>query len=387
MRRPLAIFALCLCCIPGLAAAQGAVLRVAVVDHFPPFSNAGEGFDVDLARRLAADLHMRLEWVQFRWPDLVRMARENAFDVAMSGIVWSPERAVIGWMSHTLVIEGHCLVGSLTPQRVAVNRGGLLERWVRAEFPHSQVITVDDGSSRPRRLAAGEVDAFAAQGFELRYLARPEWPTRCLTPLDREVFWISPRRAADLGPRIDAWIVEHEPFIVRLRQRWFGGSGWRTDSDRLIDLICRRLELMRAWAWGQRAPSALAESAARVEHEPSDLAALARRARLDPEGVRRLFALLYMASQTSWRRPDGDAPSLDLETELRPALVQLDQRIVQVLGRASPLSPATLDLGRMCGLQQLLGEDDCERLQGALLAVRPASGRSRSHGPDRHAGR
>ena len=78
---------------PRTAWAQQATLRVATTGDYPPFSRAGAGFDVDVARRLAADLGARIEWVSVRWPELLRAAQTNGFDIAMSGVTWRPERA------------------------------------------------------------------------------------------------------------------------------------------------------------------------------------------------------------------------------------------------------------------------------------------------------
>ncbi|HSG90170.1 MAG TPA: transporter substrate-binding domain-containing protein, partial [Pseudomonadales bacterium] len=75
-----------------LALAEEPVLRVGTSGDYPPFSRAGEGFDVDVAKRLARDLGMRIEWVPFRWPELERRLRAGDFDVVMSGVTWRPER-------------------------------------------------------------------------------------------------------------------------------------------------------------------------------------------------------------------------------------------------------------------------------------------------------
>ena len=51
------------------------------------------GFDIEMLHRLAADLEVRLVLVPFRIPDLVDQLNDDHFDLAMSGLVGSLDRA------------------------------------------------------------------------------------------------------------------------------------------------------------------------------------------------------------------------------------------------------------------------------------------------------
>ncbi|MGH7860287.1 MAG: transporter substrate-binding domain-containing protein, partial [Candidatus Binatia bacterium] len=78
------------------------VLRVGTSGDYPPFSAGGKGFDVEVAELLAADLGLRLEWVTFRWPELDERLAAGDFDVAMSGVTWRADRALVGWMTRAV---------------------------------------------------------------------------------------------------------------------------------------------------------------------------------------------------------------------------------------------------------------------------------------------
>src|ERR1051325_1119973 len=92
-------------------AAAGDVLRVGTSGDYAPFSLHGKGFDVDVAEAMARDLGFEIEWKTFRWPELRERVRRDDFDVAMGGVTWLPERAVIGATSRAVAQSGPCVVG------------------------------------------------------------------------------------------------------------------------------------------------------------------------------------------------------------------------------------------------------------------------------------
>ena len=70
---------------PGKKPTDGR-LRVGSSDDYAPFSQAGEGgersgFDVEVARRYAKERGLEVEFVRFRWPDLLRDLEAGRFDL------------------------------------------------------------------------------------------------------------------------------------------------------------------------------------------------------------------------------------------------------------------------------------------------------------------
>src|SRR5262249_18731949 len=202
---------------------------------YPPFSLAGEGFDVEVARRMLPDLGFQIAWVPFRWPELAGRVAAGDFDVAMSGITWRPDRAVVGWMSSTVASGGACVLGASEPTRVGVNRGGVLERFASAHFPHAEIAAVDRNGDLAGLLTRHEVDAIVTDSFEAPHLMKQralrELRPVCEPALDRKVYWVAPARAGELGPRIDAWLALHESAVDALRAHWLGGSAPRAAPD------------------------------------------------------------------------------------------------------------------------------------------------------------
>ena len=50
--------------------------------------------------------------------------------------------AVNGWMTRAVASGGACVLGAEAPRRLAVNRGGVLERWARERFADRELRAV-----------------------------------------------------------------------------------------------------------------------------------------------------------------------------------------------------------------------------------------------------
>ena len=340
------------------------VLRVGTSGDYPPFSivspegegghsaerasasgdppNGGmiaaaarAGFDIEVAERLASDLGFDLDFRPFDWPDLAAAVAADDFDLAMSGVTWRPGRAAVGWMSRAVASGGPCVVSAANapepPPRLAVNRGGILERWTRERFGGgSEITAVDDNLSLPGRLERDEVDAFVTDSFEVEHFGRDGWRRRCEPPLDRKVFWVAPEPADELGPAVDRWIQRNERWLEARREEWFGGGQHRDELDHLLDLTARRLAFMPPVASWKSARGVPIEN---LERERVVLEAAERSAArfgLDPRPVRDWFALQIDLAKAVQRRTPAAAPSLELE-EIRPALIRLGERQVRSL--------------------------------------------------------
>jgi len=371
------------------------VLRVGTSGDYPPFSvlassadggeaagGAGDdaegptrsGFAIEVAERLASDLGFDVEFRPFDWPDLASSMVADEFDIAMSGITWRPGRAAVGWMSRAVAAGGPCVVSSAnaaeSPRRVAVNRGGILERWTRERFGSggSEITAVDDNLSLPGRLERGEVDAFVTDSFEVEHFGRDGWRRRCEPPLDRKVFWVAPKRADELGPAVDRWIQRNERWLEARREEWFGGGQHRDELDHLLDLTARRLAFMPPVALWKSARGVPIED---LERERTVLEAAERNAArfgLDPQPVRDWFALQIDLAKAVQRRTAAAAPTLELE-EIRPALIRLGERQVRSLRALATGSVDELDGADIEVLTPYLSSAEVEGARAGLTQL------------------
>jgi cyclohexadienyl dehydratase len=363
-----------------------APLRVGTSGDYPPFSlrtqdgSGGavryQGFDVELAERLAADLGRPLEWVPFRWPELEARVAADEMDLVLGGVTWRPWRGAVGWMTRAVASGGPCVVGDPTPKRVAVNRGGVLERFARRRFPQAELVALDDNLALGAALASGRADAVVTDSFERAHLGLPaDVATRCEPPAERKVIWVAPAHAAALGPWLDAWLADHEPELQVLRRRWLGAPAPRSELDHLLDLVARRLAYMPAVAAWKRAHGQAIEDPAREAEVLAAARTAARAEGLDGASAERLVALqIALAKELQARAGDEppEGPALDLAREIRPELERLGARILAAAARVAPIDPQALDAADWAPLERALDAGERARLREALLGLAPA---------------
>ena len=368
---------------PGLAAesSDGAILRVGTSGDYPPFSEVVtaaedparryQGFDAAIAKAFAEHHGLRIEWVAFRWPQLSRLLTGGAFDVAMSGITVRPERSVAGRFSVPVARTGAMVlareqgeVGSSTSEerlraldvvgsRIAVNAGGHLERIARSRFRAAEVLAIPDNAAVRDALLSGQVDAVVTDSLEA-----PRWRQgrRDLTAIgpftrDRKAYLLPAGNAA-LAARLDEWLLaaERDGRLARLRARYLGSAAGPAPAEPLEALLAaadERLSLMPFVADAKRRSGARVVDASR---EARVLSA-ARRA---VETAARSIGIGLPAMTSSFYRAQMDAAievqqrelaraspaarePFDLDTQLRPALLRIGERMATLLVRVSEL--------------------------------------------------
>jgi len=355
------------------ACASAPPLRVGTSGDYAPFSKDGAGFDVDVARRFAAEQGRALELVPFQWPELAPALARGDFDVAMSGVTWRPDRDVHGWLSLAIGQGGPCWIGEAEPTVVGVNKGGVLEVFARARFPQARIVTTDDNAALPGLLASGQVEAIVTDSFEIADFRRPGDTSLCVAETYRKVYWVAPARAEALGPALDAFLRAHEPELQGLRAKWFGAPLPRDGTDELCDLVARRLELMDAVGAWKRAHDKPIEDPAQEARVLDAVAARARALGLDPASVRALFQLEIELAKRIQRSARPAPHTLDLDTELRPALARLSDRQLEALARSAPVPEASFDATALAPLAALLEPAELAALRTALGAVKRAN--------------
>lgn len=141
---------------------QRGVLRVGVVQVAPMVmmgrDNQYVGYSVDLARRLAEDLGVRLEFVETWWTGVIPQLLDGHSDVIITGLWMNVPRALVANFTQPTTSEGMYLIASrpLAAQRrslEAFNRPGVTiavstdpaqQAVAKARFPRATVTPVDD---------------------------------------------------------------------------------------------------------------------------------------------------------------------------------------------------------------------------------------------------
>ncbi|MFE8603936.1 transporter substrate-binding domain-containing protein [Archangium violaceum] len=411
----LALFAAC-AAHPGTTspARDTQLLRVGTSGDYPPFTSMRDGqvsgFDAALLESFASEHGYRLEWVRFRWPELMADFGAQRFDMAASGLTIRPERSLAGRYTVPVARNGALLLlrrPAWAPPpatgdteaplsllraldrpdfRLAVNRGGHLERVARAWFQNARILAIPDNAVR-EALASGQADAALTNTVEGPRWAEGLSGIERVGPFTRDVvaLYVQPSRAG-LAAELDTWLLGQEASgaLERLRARYLGSGATgptATPVDALLSATAERLALMPWVATAkQRAgqPIEVLSQEARVleaarQEVRSAAEALGVPAPPD-EAISAFFqAQMDAAKRIQLRTPPAaaEAPVHSLDEELRPALARISARISALVPRV----PGGLDRDdtRRKAREELastgLEGEEIDRLADALVAL------------------
>lgn len=204
--------ALAACCLAAVAprALAGEVaervmsrheLRVCIwpeyygVTYRDPRSRQLRGIDVDLSTALAADLGVRLVYVDSSFPTLIDDVRGNRCDVAMFAVGVLPQRQAALRFSqpylqsdvYGIAMRASRIVRSWTDidkpgVNVAVQAGTTMEALMRDHLRQATLVVIAPPRVREQELQAGRVDVFMTDyPYSRRLLDNADW-ARLISP-------------------------------------------------------------------------------------------------------------------------------------------------------------------------------------------------------------
>lgn len=364
------------------------MLRIGTSGDYPPFSKVEpggyEGLDIDVAGRLAADLGCQVRFVRFRWPELLERFGTGDLDLVMSGLTMRWERAIAGRYSRPYAFTGAVAVMRFASSigatgaddldrpglRIAVNRGGHLERVARERFPLAVLQTVEDNRALLQQLAAGSADAVVSDSAEVYAWQRSDLTVIGPFTHDAKALLL-PAGEATRARRIDEWLVarEQDGWLPRARATWLGPAAALHADDVTLNavaaLIQLRLALMPAVGAAKRAaglPIADPEQEARVLARVRAMAA-----RHTERTVAVYRELVEMAKAVQQRnRSEETAATLPA---LRDAIARIDESIIREIERA-PARSGPQWLEALTAYLTVPGVDEGMRMRlAALLAA------------------
>ncbi len=161
------------------------VLRIGMTGDYAPFSleRNGElsGVDVSTAEALAASLGVTPRFIRTSWPSLMEDFRADRFDIALSGISVTADRAAEAFFSRAYHSGGKTPIVRCGTEadfdtlaeidrpdvRVVVNPGGTNERFVRAHVQAARVTVHPDNRTVFDEIAAGRADVMITDDVEV----------------------------------------------------------------------------------------------------------------------------------------------------------------------------------------------------------------------------
>ena len=339
---------------------QKLLLRVGTSADYAPFSfdesGAPAGFDIELAKQFAADHGMELEFVIFKWPNLLKDLEAGAFDVAMGGVTVRGDRSLVARFCTPNTKSGAVVIlpaGAADEGiealdrdgvRIGVNLGGHLERVTREQFSNAIIVTSSDNQAVPDMLQAGEIDALVTDTLEAPFWLQRLPGAKTLAPFtqDRKA-WLVHSEYPELADKLDRWLLEQESngTLTKLRKEFLPEGNDEQTAMPLAALLAamdERLSLMVGVAESKRVLGKpvedLAQEARVLEAAVKGVIEESQRQKVDPpntDAVEAFFkAQIEAAKAIQYKTLAGPATMTDppdLVEDLRPALGRISGRI------------------------------------------------------------
>lgn len=161
------------------------ILKVGTTFDYPPFSagspESPKGIDIQLALGIAQYLGVEVQWVQTSWPNLMQDFSAGEFDLALSGISITAERAEMATFSRPYHVGGKTPVGRCQDKRryasfeainepstrVIVNPGGTNEKFARSRLQQAQVRIFNDNRLIFDEISEGRADVMFTDEIEV----------------------------------------------------------------------------------------------------------------------------------------------------------------------------------------------------------------------------
>lgn len=210
------------------------VLRVCIwpdyygISFRNPRTQQLEGIDIDLARELAKDLAVKVEFVDSAFAQLIEDVTHDRCDLAMFAIGITAARAEKLRFTRPYLRSDIYAITTKTNRRirnwndidkpgivVAVAKGTYHEPVMRAKLKHATLVADDRPSFREQEVEAGRADVFMTDyPFSRRMLETTDWARR-IEPIG--IFHQTPYAWA-LAPGDDRWYGRIERFMNDIKR-------------------------------------------------------------------------------------------------------------------------------------------------------------------------
>ncbi|MFF1946354.1 transporter substrate-binding domain-containing protein [Rhodococcus qingshengii] len=218
-------------------------LRVAYLSNYPPYGTLStdgspQGYDVDIARKLADSMGVEVEFVSATNADRVPLLQTNKVDAVIGSFTQTLERAQVVSFSDPYNVAGQVLavrpgstikeVGDLAGKTIAVTKGGTAGPSLQKAVPDAVLQSYDSPEQTLLALNSGKSDAAVEDSNFLAYqvskggsLVIPS--SESLVPLEYNAIGVK------LGDPV--WLTYVNQFVFKLNstgenkslyRQWFG---------------------------------------------------------------------------------------------------------------------------------------------------------------------
>jgi cyclohexadienyl dehydratase len=226
------------------------VLRIGTTMDTPMFSMRDpatgqlEGFDMDTLATLAPALGVKIDYVKMTFGSMIPDLLADKFDVAMSGMGRTLERARVATFSKPYMRYGKLMmIRSADKERyrtladldkpglkIAYNKGGLNDRFANTEFKQATPVGFPSNELATADLLAGKIDAQVQDSTAAVYMAQKEPRLAAMSPdnIFHPVYVAMLLRREDqtLLNYINVWIdqIDMDGTLAKIRAKWMGDA-------------------------------------------------------------------------------------------------------------------------------------------------------------------
>ena len=226
------------------------VLRVGTSMDTPVFSMRDpatgtlEGFDMDALATLGPALGVKIDYVKMTFGSMLADLAADKFDVAMSGMGRTLDRARVATFSKPYMRYGKLMmIRSADMERfrtladldhpgikIAFNKGGLNDRFASTMFKQAAPVGFESNELATADLVSGKVDAQVSDSTAAIYMARKDSRLAAMSPdnIFNPVYVAMLLRRDDqtLLNYINIWIdqIEMDGTLAKIRTKWLGDT-------------------------------------------------------------------------------------------------------------------------------------------------------------------
>jgi polar amino acid transport system substrate-binding protein len=225
-------------------------LRVGLEAGYMPFEMLDKngnviGFDVDLAKKMASVLKVKVRFVNTQWDGIIPALLTDKFDILMGGMTITPERNLqVNFTKPYIVVGQTALIatknrGKITnamqlndPQYVVVSKLGTSgDNAARRTFPKAQLKQFESEADAAQEVRGGRADAFIYDfPFNAVYAAQnPDSVVHLSEPFTKEnLGWAIRKGDPDFLNWLDNFLdaIHNSGEYEMLYTRWFEGTAW-----------------------------------------------------------------------------------------------------------------------------------------------------------------
>ncbi len=224
---------------------KSGVLRVGTTMDTPVFSMRDasgklEGFDMDALATLSNALGVKIEYVKMTFGTMLPDLAADKFDMAMSGMGRTMDRARTATFSKPYMRYGKLMMIRAADKdkyksladldkpglKIAYNKGGLNDRFANTEFKQATPAGYASNELATADLLAGKVDAQVQDSTAAVYMARLNPQLAAMAPdnIFHPVYVAILMRREDqsLQNTINIWIdqIEMDGTLAKIRAKW-----------------------------------------------------------------------------------------------------------------------------------------------------------------------